>query len=206
MIALLKKFKAKNLTAKPNLLSGFSLIELLIVSSIFALITSIIMIRFSLFNNRILTTNLAYDIALSIRQAQTFGINVRGVDSGPGTIFSAGYGLYFASGNKTEYVFFADNNNNKKYESSELLETLRLFGGYAIKDICAESLGASYCFLDGGLPNLSIVFTRPEPDASLKSFGPSRTYEKASLVVTSPQGDERTVDVYLTGQISIRQN
>jgi len=185
---------------------GFTLIELMIVTSIFAFISAFMMIRFSLFNNKILTTNLAYDMALSIRRAQAFGINVRGADSGGGTIFTSGYGIYFDSSSRTLYRFFADSNNNDQYATSELIETLTLLGGHTIKDVCAVSSGTTYCFNSGDLQNLHIVFTRPDPDASIKSFSPTRLYEKATITIDSPQGVERVVEVHLTGQISIVHN
>ena len=77
---------------------GFSLVELLVVISIFTIISSVVVFRQSKFSSDILITNLAYQMALEIREAQTYGIGVKSVDN-PVIIgdskFKYGYGIHF---------------------------------------------------------------------------------------------------------------
>ena len=56
---------------------GFTLIELMVTLAIFTIMTSVIMANYPGFNNKIALEVLAQDIALSIRQAQVYGISVR---------------------------------------------------------------------------------------------------------------------------------
>jgi prepilin-type N-terminal cleavage/methylation domain-containing protein len=57
--------------------SGFTLIELMVVLVVFVALTGIMISSQSKFDGTILLNNLAYDIALSIREAQTYGVNVK---------------------------------------------------------------------------------------------------------------------------------
>jgi len=189
---------------KKNNNKGFTIVELLIVSSIFVVITSVLLVRFSSFNSTIITTNLAYDVALSIRKAQSFGLNVRNFDSGNETVFDTGYGIHFESTSNTSYLFFADLNKNVKYSSNELVEVFNIGGGHTIKKFCAVISGSNQnCSDRGDIDDLDIVFIRPEPDAHIKSHEPDITYESAIITVVSSSGAEREIRVFSTGQISI---
>src|SRR3989338_6906440 len=102
------RFFSKNLqpTRPPRLLSGmsgaatynlqpnrgFTLVELLVTLSLFVVLTTIVLFSQQKFNGSILLTNLAYDVALTIRQAQTFGVNVReNVNASSGEEFKTPY-------------------------------------------------------------------------------------------------------------------
>jgi len=184
--------------------SGFTVVELVVVVAIFTFISALVLINFSGFNNRILVNNLAYDIALSIRKAQTFGLNVREVGTGTGQ-FSAGYGVFF-NNNNTRYIFFADLNKNKVYNStnSELLESFTIRGGNTILKICGLSSNETEtCNDTGSISNLHITFTRPNPEAVIKSTSPAFDWAGARIYIVSQKGVERSITVRSTGQISI---
>jgi len=74
---------------------GMTLVELLVVLSIFALITGLIMFDYGSFKSATSTQNLANDIALSVRKAQSYAIGVRGV----GATFQYGHGIHFTTDN-----------------------------------------------------------------------------------------------------------
>ena len=76
---------------------GFTIIELLVTVAIFSIITSVLLVNYPKFSSRILLENVAHDIGLSVRQAQTFGLNVRGVRIGATDIFPT-YGIHFSLG------------------------------------------------------------------------------------------------------------
>lgn len=75
-------------------LRGFTLVELIVVVSIMAILTTIILAGQSSFNRSILVTNTAYTIALSLRQAQSLGLSSRQYVSGGSIYESAGYGIH----------------------------------------------------------------------------------------------------------------
>jgi prepilin-type N-terminal cleavage/methylation domain-containing protein len=202
---------------------GFSLIEMMIVVALFTIITAFALMNHSRFGENILTTNLAYDIALSLREAQSYGLSVRQNPLGGGA-FDIGYGIHFLS--DTSFVFFADRNGNKKYDgtsldgkcivdsNSECLKFYRLQGGNTVAFFCGvlAQFGALECrnFLndDKTISFIDITFKRPEPDAFFRTgLNPSNEerYRGASIVIVSPrQRISKTVEVYKTGQISIK--
>src|ERR1700677_1752618 len=88
--------------------SGFTLIELLVVVGIIILISAVILANTNKFGGQTLVQNLAYDIALSVREAQVYGISVEENSQGS---FNAGYGMHFDLSNPTTYNLFSDFKN-----------------------------------------------------------------------------------------------
>lgn len=184
---------------------GFTLIEMIVVVGIFSFITAIVLANNSRFNNDILVTNIAYEIALTIRQAQVFGLSVREFAVGGASEFNVGYGVYFSSGTVGSFVFYADRNRNNQYDSGEFVETFTLGHGNFIKRLCAVTgAGARRCSDTGDISWLSVVFLRPLPDATIKTSNPSESYSTAEVHISSPQGKERKIISELTGQISVQ--
>src|SRR4051812_18662175 len=91
---------------------GVTLIELLVVITIFGIIVAAVLLSNKQFDNSIFATNAAYDVALSIRQAQVYATAVRQTTSSPG-VFGNGYGVFFSTsvvgrGSPRDYTFFSD--------------------------------------------------------------------------------------------------
>jgi len=180
---------------------GFSLIELLVVISVFSMITMVILANHSRFNGSVLLGNLAYDVGLSVREAQVYGLSVKQF----GSQFQVGYGVHFSD--SSTYILFADVNRNNRYDigTDSIIETNSLGKGHSILHYCAEtSLGTLSCSDSGGSPitYLDIVFFRPDPDATISTNEPT-IYSRGMVVVTSPAGETRTVTIASTGQISV---
>lgn len=180
---------------------GFTLIELLVVVGIITLITLLLLAKHGQFNNSVLLRSLAYDVALSVREAQTFALSVRQLDGG---VFSTGYGTYFASANPTTYILFADRNRNFRYDGEgESVEIFSVRRGYGIARFCASlASGVEKC-APGELTALSITFDRPEPDAIIRSDLGNDVYTSAFLEIASPEDVRMRVDIESTGQISV---
>jgi prepilin-type N-terminal cleavage/methylation domain-containing protein len=188
---------------------GFSLVELLVVISIFGVITLVGIFSFSRFDNQILLQSLAYDIALSIREAQSFGLAVREADTSG---FEVDYGVYFEEESSQAYIFFADADGGG-YDgdaascASECLDRFVLGNGYRILDVCGYDVsGDPTCFSGGAIENFEVVFSRPDPEAILVGIednGDRIFFARALITVRSPQGHERSINVFRTGQISV---
>jgi len=190
---------------------GFTLAELIVVTGILVLITGVMLANNARFGGAILLENLAYDVALSVRKAQVYGIAVRRFGQ---TNFSAGYGMHFSIDTPVVYVLFADTSppgtGDGIYQSSqgELVEEVTMQRGFHIADLCVTSPGSSTetC----GLSRLDILFRRPEPDAFISANGisgvanPASLYERGRVILESPRGDRASVVVESTGQIAVQ--
>ena len=83
-------------------ITGFTIVELIVTTGIFALITSMMLIRDAKFNSTVKLNNLTYEVALAVRQAQIFGTGVKEYGSGD---FNVGYGVHFDTANNKSFVF-----------------------------------------------------------------------------------------------------
>jgi prepilin-type N-terminal cleavage/methylation domain-containing protein len=186
---------------------GFTLVELMVTLGIFVLMTALLLANQRRFSNTLELTNLAYDVSLSIRQAQTYGFAVKGQGGAVTTEFQNYYGINFDLTNNTKFIIFADAPSGGvrgKYDAGvdTLIVTYTLKSGYTFTNICNED-STEVCY-----PNYTtnIVFKRPNPDASTSVYN-------ANTLVASPghirikikSGDDRykAVDVYKSGQIAV---
>ncbi|MEX0917161.1 MAG: prepilin-type N-terminal cleavage/methylation domain-containing protein [Candidatus Paceibacterota bacterium] len=192
---------------------GFSLIELLVSVAIITLITGVVLANHARFGGSVLLGDLAYEIALSMRQAQIFGISVREFGVGSGQ-FDVGYGIHFNGFFEgSSYVFFSDTDDDQVYDyttdpltSDELVEVFRIGRNNMISDFCGVRPDLTTdCYADGDIDLLNISFKRPNPEATIKSDIPSVVYNSAIITVRSPQEITRTITVESTGQISVEQ-
>ena len=197
-----------SLFSKKNLVCGFTLIEMMVSIAIIAVITSIVLFNHRQFSDSLDISNLSYDVALSIKQAQTYGINVKGFNTGTSVSFDVAYGMRFDLSEKTSYLSFADKvPRNQKYDVGELADTYAISKGNFIESI---SCGPSPVVCPSGTAVVDITFHRPDPDASFvfsKSDGTNLSSPGVSsvdIVLRSPQGLRRAVEIGTAGQVSIK--
>ena len=162
---------------------GFTLIELLACLGIFAVVTGVVLFNYGQFNSNVLITNYAYDVALTIRQAQVYGVAVRGRTTSSGTVFGSSYGVHFEATPGTplnSFVSYADSpddtlaNYYEKSPTDESLGTSSLPGSYTFSNFCVVEISSlipapKHCLSDGSISALDISFKRPEPDAIIKT-------------------------------------
>jgi prepilin-type N-terminal cleavage/methylation domain-containing protein len=94
---------------------GFTLYELLISFAIISIIAGIVLYNHRRFETDIEVTNLAYRMAVEIRQAQVYGISVR-QHAGAGLLgFDVAYGVHFETDVNDSFILFADGDGNGLY-------------------------------------------------------------------------------------------
>jgi len=195
-----------------SLSNGFTLIELLIVLAIIATVTTITLSSQSDFNKTLILANTAYDIALTLRSAESFGIGSRAL---PG-VANAGYGLHFQSGSPDSFILFADTSpplagsctrpdckpGDRLYDSTDaLVQTYTLGNNITIGDFCTFS-DRPRCVSTGELQSLDIVFVRPNSDAFIRANGSSYAeYTGACLALVASREESRFVSVTASGEI-----
>ena len=187
---------------------------MLAILAIIAVISGLILVSDSAFGGQVLLENLAYDMALSIRQAQVYGISVQRNSL---NTYNAGYGVHFDTSNPTQYVMFADicsKPANALYDppdsqclTGEAIETTSIDRGFYIAKICAPAgSDSATCH---GVNSVDIEFVRPEPDAIISGNGASCAQNgnncspSARIVVKSPRGNLDSIIVYNNGQVSV---
>ena len=193
---------------------GFTLVELLAVISIITVITLVMLLRQSAFDNSTILRSLSYSVALSVRQAQVYGVAVVGSSTPTAVVYAPAYGLFFDRATPKSYVLFADYNNNGVYDSAT--ETVKVFSittGYAISEVCAKLTSATAINRCTGTKDssgvrtiltMSILFRRPNPDAIIKTNRTAEAYVSAWIQVKSPAGAVRSVLVTGPGQITVQ--
>lgn len=195
-----EKVNIKKTTWKST--AGFTLLELLVTITIFVVLTTAILISNSKFKSDLLITNLAYEIALSIREAQTYGINVKG----QGTDFKYAYGINFdADNNNTKFILFVDESADGVFKSDKdrVEKEFNIRGGNYISGLSVFNSSS------GEVPSrkqVDVVFKRPDPEAKIREGGktdPHPTYIKARIYISSPDGVIRKIEVSDMGQISV---
>jgi prepilin-type N-terminal cleavage/methylation domain-containing protein len=93
--------------------AGFTLYELLITIGVVTIVMGIVLFNQSKFRTDIEVTNLAYRLALAVREAQVYSISVK--QFGAGQNFDIPYGVHFNRDVPDAYILFADADGNGMY-------------------------------------------------------------------------------------------
>lgn len=202
---------------------AFTIIELVVCITIFSVMTALVVAKYGNFNQSVLLTDLAYDTAITVRTAQTYGLSVQNSQVGSNS-FSYGYGVDFcanASGcngptgitiANIQLVLFADTDVNGstfgdgKYDNSDIQESLytitrgAIVSGFCFSDGCSSPDSGVYTRLD-------ITFKRPNPDAVINAYNSSGWTPKpyAAILIKGTDGSLRQVIVRGTGQVSVQE-
>ena len=174
---------------------GFSLLEVLVSITIITIITATVLAQYSGFDSTTLLRNQAYDIALSIREAQVLGVSVRGRDAQ----FRTEYGIYVDS-TTNQYILFFDEDfsSNPTYNSNDPTKTIRstaLDPRFEIYDLIAG--GSS------GQDNVTIGFQRPNFDAILLNDSGDTVNEVEIVIASKRSGETFSVYVNSVGRIRV---
>ena len=186
---------------------GFSIVELVVTIGIFAMMTALLVAKYGNFNQGTLLTNLAYDVALTIRNAQSYGLNVKNAPATNGDRFSNNfnipYGVRFANGAK-DFVFYADSDSNGIYKSPDIVVSdTSIKRNSSIGSLCIGS-SESDCSATG-VTFLDVTFRRPDPNAIItKNNDTTKTYGYAEITLKASDGSVKIVTVRSNGQIAVK--
>lgn len=218
---------------KHSLHRGVTVVELLVVLGIIGILTTVIVTSHATFNKTILLTYTAYDVALTIRSAETFGLGTKVNSSIPGGT-RIGYGMRFTPAGASSFTLFADSNSpgseddrgnvchplradadgsepdaiygDCSYQDSEIVQSYELGNGMRVSRLFSYQGGGE----EGEeIDALDIVFARPDPQAffskDVGSIGGGYSAAIAAVCVelTSPHGGHSHTIVTRTGQIQV---
>lgn len=173
---------------------GITIVELLVIVSITAVISSLILGNFAQFGTRVSLNLASQQLSQALRKAQSFALATRGTSG----IFP-GYGVHIDMINPGNSILFADTDafGNKVYDLGDIVAERIVFeSGSVITDICVEPPRSC------GKNSLDVVFLRPEPNVTITADGVS-SITNAEIILRGAHPDlTKRVRIWITGQIS----
>ena len=209
---------------------GMTIVELLVAMVIFSVITGVVLFNYGDFNSSLTIQNLADDIALTIRRAQSYAIGVRGTSGS----FSVGYGVHFKaieynpdnpdmlySGTNKSFILFknSDEQDIPKYkevgtnceDGSNCLEMLYIRSTDEIEKVTYTTSTETDLAEN---ETLDIYFKRPNPEPrfcvgseesdTCNIVDPINIREVKIIISSLKEPDnKKVIKVFNSGQISV---
>lgn len=205
--------------ARHSLVGGISTIELMVTISIFMLISTAVLISYPQLSSSLSLDKTAQEIASYLHETRMYGIGVKSLSGSR----PAGFGLHFDITNPNAYILFSeDSGGDKKYQDIEKISEYKINAREIVSDLCVfndEDTGGecnvvsadTHCLSDGSIKSIDILFLRPAPSVFINGFGdegasvcPAGTCATAEIIVKSPRGKCKKIEVWTTGQVSIK--
>jgi type II secretory pathway pseudopilin PulG len=189
---------------------GMSYVELIVVLSIFAVMSSVVIFNYGDFQAKVDIKNLASDIALKVVEAQKFSLSGQLPPSAqynlivsPAT-WKPSYGVYFDTTTSTaskQFIYFVDLNNLNGYENGEELNTISITKNNYISriDKCTDATCTSPASINNPL---SVTFKRPDSGAIFTGASVTGS-EYVQITIKSPKGITALIKLYPSGRIQV---
>lgn len=194
-----------------NYSAGMTYVELIVVMSIFSIMSAVIMFNYGKFQEKVDIKNLASDIALRASQAQKSSAGgILPVSSVPPD-WKPAYGVHFDTDVPKSFAYFVDNalpnlgfdgNFNNSTCDGECLEKITITKSYTVSKV--ESCVSDTSCSDISGP-LSITFQRPDTRANFtgSSGALNSNVNYLQITVASPGGTQGIIKVFASGRIEI---
>ncbi|MEX0933129.1 MAG: type II secretion system protein [Candidatus Paceibacterota bacterium] len=168
---------------KENTRHGFALVELLVAIGIIVILSVSLLFQQNKFDSSVQITNIAYEIATVIQQAQRYGASSV---AGGFTDTDVAYGVYFEISNPKNVILFRDSDKDSQFDPAEEIQRYTISGQTNISAISTSGTSRT---------RVSIVFLRPDPEPST----PAR-------IIIENDRETRTIEVSRTGQVQVKNN
>lgn len=184
--------------------AGMTYVELIVVLSIFSVLSSVVIFNYGDFQGRVDIKGLASDIALKVVEAQKSSLN--GVWNLSATSsWKPSYGVYFnlVLDNKS-FIYFVDLNNLNGYEAgAEKLDTISVTKGNYIERI--DKCTGVTCIPSVSINSLAVSFKRPDSSAVFKD--PTNPividFDYIQITIASSRGATALIKLYPSGRVEI---
>lgn len=185
-------------------------VELIVVLSIFATISSVILFNYGAFQDKVDIKILASDIASKIVEAQHASLS--GLLPGNQTSgWKPAYGVYFDlsnSGSDKDFIYFVDLNSDSQYSdgfsscTNECLNKVTITKGNYVKKI--ENCSNEDCSSSDTINSLAVSFSRPSSIAAL-FFGTTKLVVPfyVKITISSPRDLLGSVRIYPSGRVQV---
>lgn len=174
---------------------GFTLIEILVATSIVIIMSAIILPNYNVGGQQLALNRAANKLAQDIRKAEEMAVSVKTCQQCEGSD-PAGYGAYFNINNASFYIIYADTQQDGIFNIGQdvVVENIEIEKGIIIKNINNNSSG-----------NASINFSPPDPKVKItySGSGTELDYITITIAVGNDQTKTRTVVVNKAGLIYV---
>lgn len=185
--------------------AGMTLVELIVVLSIFAVLSTVAIFNYRDFQAKVDIKNLGSDIALKIVEAQKLSVN--GVWNSSTTLanWKPSYGAYFDTATPKQFLYFADLDNNDRYDglptcTIECLDKITITKDNYISRIDGYT-GSTITLIT---TPFSVVFRRPDSRAIFRdSNGALIGFDYIQITVDSPNGAKVLIKLYPSGRVQV---
>lgn len=194
---------------------GMSYVELIVVLSIFSVMTSVIIFNYGEFQAKVDVKNLASDIALKIVEAQKSSVSGRFPPSAQQSLINStwkpAYGFFLDRvANNKSFIYFTDIDQDNLYDSSscpgvgECLEQITITNGNNILNAEVFFHGVT---APTSLNDLTIAFKRPNSDAVISSsqivLPLASPISHVQITVASTHAPTAQIKIYPSGRIQV---
>ncbi len=186
---------------------------MVMVLSIFAIITAVVTYNYGSFNNQMTLTNLAYEVAMQVREAQVYSLGVRSSKN----TFDNRYGVYFKKG-ETSFISFIDKESSPGIAdgvcdnattgcgsctgTTECQKIISLPRQMKIEDVKVTAGGS----LTSTNNPVFITFKRPDTEAIIKNGGGAALNSgQVEITIVSPDGQNKKIVIKQSGYISVEK-
>jgi Tfp pilus assembly protein FimT len=175
---------------------------MVVVIAIIGLVFAVVVARYRDFDSTSVLKNLAYEVALTVREAQVMTISTSNIGGG-GVFQNQGqnsYGINFTA-NSSSYETFSDLNSNKAYDApGELVKLNTLTQGASISTINERRAGDPVLYSVAGA---TVTFVRPHLDTTFVTSSNSNNVIELLVTVRSARGATRTIRILKSGRIQV---
>ena len=161
---------------------SFTLVELLVAVGIIILLTALVLPDYRAGERQFALQRSASKLAQDLRRAEEMAMSAKEPPTAPDT-FKGAYGINFQT-NSSNYILFADLDNDQIYDSGEEIETLPLEKKVKISNLSPAS-------------PLTISFTPPDPTVNIN---PS---DSLVTITLSNNGQTKIIKVNKAGLIYV---
>lgn len=169
--------------------SGFTIIELLVVAGIIVLMAALVVPAWKSGEKTLALDRVVHKAGQDVRRTQELAMRAQPYTCSTGTIFA--YGIFFDTTSPTSYLIFAEcDQNSIGYNAGTdgVVETISLENNVQIVSVSPSS-------------QMSVVFVPPTPTVFLKPGDPSLA--QVSFQRTDSQGTPKVLDISSKGIIDV---
>mgnify|MGYP001566582904 CR=1 FL=1 len=193
--------------------AGMTYVELIVVLSIFSIISTVVLFNYGKFQAKVDVKTLANDIAIKIVEAQKSSMSGKWNSGTLLANWKPSYGLYFNTTTSTKskkFLYFSDLDNDDFCDApncipsysigGEVLDIINITKGNSVSGLQVFGSG---CASPITVTSVSFVFKRPSSSPTISSTSGCTAVSYVAITITSPQSSNATIKLYPSGRVQI---